>query len=197
MMYALDKIGSRQEAKPDARATCPGCYGDVLAKCGSIVSWHWAHIAADCDPWTEPETPWHRGWKEAVPEPQREVVMGAHRADIVTITGWVVELQSRSLPAGEARQREDFYGHMVWIFNLSEVAYDRFLVRDHDGYATFRWKHPWKSLALLRAPVLLDLWGRTSDQVFALKRIYPDAPCGGWGRVVAKSSIIEWMNDQK
>ncbi|MBL7893856.1 MAG: hypothetical protein JNK50_01090 [Bacteroidia bacterium] len=37
----------------------------MLAKCGTINIWHWAHEAIEnCDDWYEPETQWHRDWKE-------------------------------------------------------------------------------------------------------------------------------------
>jgi competence CoiA-like predicted nuclease len=27
----------------------------MIAKCGRIYIWHWAHDGSDCDPWHEPE----------------------------------------------------------------------------------------------------------------------------------------------
>ena len=63
-MYYADVDGGRKTATPGSRGTCPGCGSEVLAKCGEIKSWHWAHAAdAQCDPWHHGETDWHLAWK--------------------------------------------------------------------------------------------------------------------------------------
>ena len=106
MMYALNAAGERIEADPGGRASCPGCHGDVIAHCGEILVWHWAHRSRlECDPWWEPETAWHRGWKLFVPAAQREVVIGGHRADMVLANGTVCELQASGISAQEIRER--------------------------------------------------------------------------------------------
>ncbi len=52
--------GSNVQPSPSAKGTCPTCGEPVLAKCGWIKTWHWAHVAGgDCDPWSEPIGPWH------------------------------------------------------------------------------------------------------------------------------------------
>jgi competence protein CoiA len=93
MMYA-DTPAGKAEASPGLEGTCPSCGHRCRPKCGQLVTWHWAHHArADCDPWAEPLTEWHLGWQRAVPPERREVVMRPHRADIVTASGGVVEVQ--------------------------------------------------------------------------------------------------------
>lgn len=62
MIYALVN-GQLLSAKPGGRARCPHCGGDMIAHCGTLVSWHWAHVANECDPWYEPESDWHRSKK--------------------------------------------------------------------------------------------------------------------------------------
>ncbi len=60
----------RAPAQTGQRSTCPTCGDALLSKCGALVVPHWAHLArADCDPWAEPESPWHRRWKERFPSP--------------------------------------------------------------------------------------------------------------------------------
>jgi hypothetical protein len=67
-------------------------------------------------------TEWHLGWQRAVPPERREVVMGPHRADIVTATGGVVEIQHSPIPAGVIGEREAFYGdRMLWIFDCTRA----------------------------------------------------------------------------
>ena len=109
------------EAARGLRAICPLCRSVVVAKCGDIVEWHWAHQSGgDCDPWAENETAWHRWWKERAPEDWREVTMGTeqvHRADIRREDGYVIELQHSAISVDEIVERETFYGRMVWLLD--------------------------------------------------------------------------------
>lgn len=92
---------------------------------------HWAHSRDRlCDPWWENETPWHRAWKAEFPEGCREIARTApdgevHRADVITATGIVVEIQNSPISDAERTSREDFYGNMIWIVNGSTFR-DRF-----------------------------------------------------------------------
>lgn len=194
MHVALNSSGRRVEATPTAHGTCPGCAGEVVAKCGGIVSWHWAHVAGqDCDPWAEPMTEWHREWQGEFPLEQQEVVMGPHRADVVTADGDILEFQHSSISPAEIAEREAFYGdRLFWVFDVTD-AYEtgRFELRPPSGSGTrwtFRWKQPRKSIAACRRPVYLDLGGR--GEMLRLARIYPDAPCGGWGKYVPTPQFL-------
>lgn len=117
MLYAKDEKGEDLSPLRRARAICPQCGGEVIAKCGSHKVWHWSHTVLDCDHWTEPESPWHKGWKEIVPRRNQEVTLGAHRADIQLDSGLVIELQNSSISGEEIEERERHYGTMVWLFN--------------------------------------------------------------------------------
>ncbi|MEL6740908.1 MAG: competence protein CoiA family protein, partial [Planctomycetota bacterium] len=84
-----------------ADAFCPLCRTKLVAKIGKleIPRPHWAHRPhADCDPWaTEPESEWHRWWKEIVVPLRRKVVIDRdgerHFADIVGVDDQVIEIQ--------------------------------------------------------------------------------------------------------
>jgi hypothetical protein len=122
MQYAMVD-GSRVEAFPSGKGTCPICEAPAVAKCGERVMHHWAH-ARDrlCDPWWENETPWHRDWKAHFPADCREVAHVAgddevHRADVKTPTGIIVEIQNSPISDTERKSREAFYGNMIWIVN--------------------------------------------------------------------------------
>jgi competence protein CoiA len=97
----------------------------MLAKCGEILVWHWAHSPVRrCDPWWENETDWHRKWKDYFPHHWQEVVHfdengEKHIADIKTHTGLVIELQHSSMNPEELRRREKFYGNMLWVVDGS------------------------------------------------------------------------------
>lgn len=179
MRFAKNLEGARILATRDEQGLCPSCDELLVPKLGPINAQHWSHKGlTDCDPWSEHESPWHLAWKSLVPVAQQEVVMGPHRADLVTNAGLVVELQHSSLHPWEIAKREDFYGigKMVWLWDLTEVQQNMF-IRWRDGYQTFRWLHPRKRIASCRAKTFLDL----GDGVFELKKMYSETPCGGWG----------------
>jgi Competence protein CoiA-like family len=191
MMYA-DTAAGRVEAAKGLQGTCPLCGEPVRPKCGSIVVHHWAHHArADCDPWAEPESEWHRGWKLAVPADRREVVIGPHRADVVTASGGVVELQHSAISPAVIEAREQFYGErMAWIFDTTEAARSGRLSGARTSGQTFRWMNPRKSVASCARQVLLDLGDGT---VLAVDSFSPQAPAGGTGRRVTRESVRAWM----
>jgi competence protein CoiA len=143
----------RNRPTPGARSSCALCDGELVAKCGQIVTWHWAHLAADCDPWSEPETQWHRRWKAYFEErgAQVEVVMGPHRADVVMPSGLIIELQHDYLSTFDIAEREQFYGsHLAWIYRAA------WLERLHWGPKGFWWKHGCKAMTAHRRPLYWD-----------------------------------------
>lgn len=193
MRYALTYGSRRVPAAPGVIAVCPLCGAVLQPKCGSVVSWHWAHRAGDCDRWAEPDSEWHQGWQRRVPGNQTEIVIGEHRADIVSVGGVVVELQHSGLSGDDIRAREDHYGHMIWIFDaIGPYRAGRLDIRRRNGYVTFRWKHPRKSVAQCRRRVYLDL----GNELLYLNRIYTDAPCGGSGQLVDPAALVHWMTDR-
>ncbi len=116
------RVGTeRCEAVPGVSAVCPTCGAAMIAKCGERRHHHWAHRSQrDCDRWWEPETEWHRRWKNEFPREWQEFVQHApngerHIADVKTEHGWVVEFQHSYLPPLEVRAREAFYRRLVWI----------------------------------------------------------------------------------
>jgi competence protein CoiA len=130
MKFALVD-GKRQEAQPDLSAECPDCRAAMTAKCGQLRVWHWAHRGRrDCDPWWEPETPWHRAWKDHFPVDWQERGQTSgngekHRADVKTDSGIVLEFQHSFLHADERQSRENFYPKMVWVVDGTRRKRDR------------------------------------------------------------------------
>ena len=121
MRYALID-GTKREAEPKHLGLCPNCLHPVIAKCGRVKVWHWAHKGRPpCDPWWEAETEWHRTWKDNFPAEWQEVghvdsITGErHIADIKNPYGLVVELQHSKLDRKERESREQFYKEMIWI----------------------------------------------------------------------------------
>jgi len=118
MLYAFVD-GKKNLATPGARAVCSMCDGEVIAKCGKINIWHWAHKTTECDTWAEGESAWHLAWKSMWPEHLVEQTIRKngvlHRADILQEDGTVIELQNSSISVDEIREREAFYDKMMWI----------------------------------------------------------------------------------
>lgn len=149
----------RIKASPGAVGFCPGCGAQLHPKCGEINVWHWAHAGGDCDPWHEGETSWHLNWKALFPPDWQEVVMGPRRADIRT-PRFVIELQHSPISPAEIREREEFYGEMIWIFDVrsarTRIHFPQggFSPRPHGSIV---WLRPRRSIFTCTKPVLLHL----------------------------------------
>ncbi len=195
MLYALNNIKEKIKAIPKSNAICPMCDNKVISKCGQIKIWHWSHESlSECE--GEGETYWHIKWKLLVDKQFCEVKLGNHRADIVTPI-YVIELQNSTISTEEIYEREKHYKNMIWLFNAEEFE-DNFELRKKIMYNretkkifetsnyTFRWKHPRKSLWYITKPLFLDF----GSNIFEVKKIYPNIPCGGWGYLMSKKDFI-------
>jgi competence CoiA-like predicted nuclease len=122
MQFAIDYQNNRiSPTKTGQQAFCPGCMGEVISSCGKIKIWHWRHKVSECDSWYEPESEWHRNWKECFDSNEREVIIKKddvwHRADVYTKKGIVIEFQNSSISPEEIQAREEFYDKMIWVLN--------------------------------------------------------------------------------
>jgi competence protein CoiA len=111
-----------REPEPGLKGFCRNCGELMVAKCGQYKLWHWAHKSKmHCDLWWEPETEWHREWKNRFPKEWHEVVLfdsvtnEKHIADVKTRRGLVIEFQHSPIKPDEMKARERFYDNMVWI----------------------------------------------------------------------------------
>jgi hypothetical protein len=139
MQYALvNQV--RANAQKGLEGVCELCNGKVIAKCGNIVVHHWSHYnRKECDKWWEPETLWHRDWKNKFPEEYREIIfkndstMEIHRADIYTPDGLAIEFQHSSIKKEERASRENFYNNLIWVVDCSRLIndYKRFQKKSH------------------------------------------------------------------
>lgn len=131
LKFGVDAEGQRIGATPGQRAAfCPICDGPVIAKCGELRVWHWAHKdQRTCDAWHESEGPWHREWKSHFPDEWQEVVHRAdsgerHVADVRTARGRIIEFQHSALAQDERRARDVFYPKLVWVVDASRRKSD-------------------------------------------------------------------------
>lgn len=179
----------RLTAFPNGRGSCPSCEADVIAKTGQVVSWHWAHSSSkDCDSWSE-ESEWHLAWKSKFPETWREQVVGNHRADIRSPSGLVVEFQRSPISQCEIRERELFYGRMIWVLCGTDFRKNLCLRcgRKGSSFRSFRWKWPRKSWWNSKKRIIIDLG---DERMLVVKKLYSDTPCGGWGRMICYDEFM-------
>ena len=208
--------GERREAQPGQPATCPVCESAMIAKCGEHRVHHWAHRGVRmCDTWWEPETEWHRSWKNRFPKDWQEVICFAaegekHIADVATASGITLEFQHSHLRREEREARESFYPQLNWIVDGLRRIRDRGAFFALVGQGKIVRSNPLTILlpsaggALLRdwgpsrVPVYFDL-GEASDPSDPLPlgqpvlwHLQPKGPDGGaYITPVTKASFVD------
>lgn len=105
-------------------AVCPICKQPVRARCGEARVKHWAHKSViDCDSWKEPETTWHREWKNLfgdLQEQMHEKDGTRHMADVKTQDGTIVEFRHNAISREGCATREAFFGKtMFWVVDCA------------------------------------------------------------------------------
>ena len=130
---------NRVEAQPELKGLCPCCSKPVIAKCGTKKIWHWAHQSKiNCDNWWEPETKWHRTWKDNYPADWQEISLlnEQHIADVHTVHNLVIEFQHSHIEPQERASRELFYKNMVWVVDGIRLKrdYPRFLKGKNNSF---------------------------------------------------------------
>lgn len=147
---------------PGARSQCVDGCGILIAKCGEINRWHWAH-QGDAICTGEGEGAWHRAWKQWSQNHGAVVEMSDHprRPDIVWPDGHIYECQTDYIDAAELRKREQHYGEsMTWIYRWLPGRFDR-LRNAGDGW--FKWSRPAPSMALHERPIIWHHLDRLYD----------------------------------
>lgn len=97
----------------------------LIAKRGTKKVHHFAHrYAGDRDEWLDPVmTDWHCGYQEVVDPTHVEVRIERdgvlHIADLRNRDDVVIELQHSPIIDEVIREREQFYGNMIWLFDYS------------------------------------------------------------------------------
>ena len=158
MLYGLNN-GVKIGAAPNTHAVCQCCNSELIPKCGNINVWHWAHKSKKhCDDWYEPETQWHKDWKNEFPIDCQEVVFKdeltgeKHIADVCLPTGLVLEFQNSNISSEEIQQREKFYKKMIWVLN-GDKFYQNLIHSDHGN---FLWKQRKKCWLVSKMPIFIS-----------------------------------------
>lgn len=152
MLLAI-KDNQRKRAEPKQKAICPLCKGKVIAKCGEINIWHWAHKSNFiCDSFGEPESKWHLKWKNYFPIEMQEVKFSNHIADIYN-KKIVIELQNSPISTKQIIEREKFYGNnMIWILNGNTFGKNIIFYKQQ-----YKWKWFPKSFSSSRRGIYIDM----------------------------------------
>ena len=195
MLYAIRQdTGEKGRAEPAAQGACPWCSADMIAKCGEIMTWHWAHVPQQaCEYAGKGETEWHLEWKTHFPPERTEVRIkqdGKIRiADALNLDGETVEFQHSSISVQEIRQREEFHGHINWVFDLRHRYHSFFFKKVSFATTSFWWSRPWKSITQSRGSVFLDF----GDEVFQVEQFSTQNSNWGIGRMVDKQAVIDHL----
>lgn len=138
MKFAIVEIEKREALKSGERGLCICCGSETVAHCGNFMVHHWKHKAlVECDTWYEGETEWHRNWKNEFPISFQEVVKNdprtgeKHIADIFHPTRHLtIEFQHSPISLQEITSREDFYGKLIWIVDVTPFKSNVFFHKD-------------------------------------------------------------------
>ncbi len=197
MQFATTDNGIKIKAYPNGRAVCPNCKSTVIAKCGDLNKWHWAHESVfDCDTWTyEPITSWHLKWQGYFREEQREVYIKRgsdyHVGDIVTDTGLVIEIQNSAISVNEIFLRETFYNKMIWVINSKEFKHNLVLKKypyDIGKEIWYRWVHQYPEGSLNKFAITIP-----EDDFY--QQVLPAVKSCNYKSSFDKSNNIEfWYN---
>lgn len=121
----------KTEAEKGFKGVCPNCGAVLIPKCGDYKIHHWSHKGnKNCDAWWEPETEWHRTWKNNYPKDWQEVSAinettgEKHIADVRTPNNLVIEFQHSHIDPEERTSRENFYKNMVWVVDGTRLKND-------------------------------------------------------------------------
>lgn len=155
MQYAMTSSFEKILPSKGLTAVCPQCENEVIAKCGNINVWHWAHkTLLNCKYFERNETEWHRNWKARFPEQCREVRFPAydsegnktaHIADVYSYESeTAIEFQHSRITPNECMQRNEFYtgisecSRLSWIIDISDANYtfekDVYIKRKNEKY---------------------------------------------------------------
>lgn len=118
MLYAKNN-GNKILPEKHLKGHCPDCGDSVIAKCGEVNQWHWAHVVnAECKN-NKPETIWHKEWKLNFPQECVEEKIKNHRADVF-INGVAIEFQASTIARPDIVSRNEVFKNVFWVLNAQD-----------------------------------------------------------------------------
>ena len=104
----------------------------------------------------------------------------------------VIEFQASPISPEEIVEREVYYGRMLWVIR-GEAFAENLSIRARRGFWSFRWKWPRKAWWSAARPVFIDL----GADLFLIKKLYPEVPCGGWGIFVEYDRFVRFYSQRR
>jgi hypothetical protein len=125
-------------------------------------------------------------WKARFPEDYQEVVVGPHRADVKGPAA-VLEVQRSQIAPEMIREREEFYGEMLWMLKGDDFV-ERFSTRYlGNGIYRWEWKSPRQRWASAERRLLIDF-----GEIFEITKIDGrQTPWTGSGRFISGSELYQ------
>jgi competence CoiA-like predicted nuclease len=138
MKFALVDDLKQEALSSGERGVCICCGSETVAHCGKFNVHHWKHkTIQECDTWYEPETEWHRNWKNYFPESFQEVVKydsktgEKHIADIFNpLRALTIEFQHSPISHDEIVSRENFHSKLIWVVDVKPYISNIFFHKD-------------------------------------------------------------------
>lgn len=199
LLYAIiDK--KRKRPNPAEVAQCPYCKADVIAKCGHINTWHWAHKIKSDSCIYKDMSEWHiahqlkaekNGWN-------LEQHIGFRIADCVHGKN-VIELQKSSISDKEIINRNINYDalryNVHWVFDYNEKFNNMIFTEVNDIY---KFKQNWAKKSIIILFNYIDnrnkpIWGNVflnigDDEYIKVEKMYESG--NGYGRLLNFDSMI-------
>jgi hypothetical protein len=177
------------------RAACADCTTPMIAKCGDVKVWHWAHASEQPGCPSAGESEWHLQWKATGLEGTQEIAVGSRRADVLAPGGYAVEFQASSMSGAEVLAREkDWKRKLIWIFDVrQQYANGQIVLRTHpdrkpgDAYRNVTYSYPLERVKVATCRVLLDLDGERL--LYVGKWFDGRRPLQGYGWLVSRDWV--------
>lgn len=140
-------IGTKTAIFPSkgVHATCIDCGEEVVSKCGTIVSHHFAHKSnSNCgSQFHDHKSEWHQAWQHtivpALPGENVEVTIKSDacvkRADMVSHAKYIIEFQHSPLSLPERLEREAHYKNLIWVVHDDRIKSRTW--KHRNGYRVF------------------------------------------------------------
>ncbi len=192
MLIALteNRIRSKVQRKGQ-RGYCSKCGSEVIAKCGTVNTWHWAHKAKKSCDWYSRESEWHREWKSLFPSDKVEVYMNQNRADAIDSTGRVWEFQNSHLGGEEINEREQVYRSLLWIWNVKGqqklVTFNNYI---QSTVYEVGWYKIYNGIIYDKSSKKFTSWGEANNFSVRMKSY-------GWGVDIQSLHFIDFQNSVK
>lgn len=131
MLIAVQNQKRIKAYKGAENCSCPICNQEVVAKCGELMIWHFAHKTNDNNCiFGKGKGNWHYLWQNKFPIDCVEYKKDNHIADIF-IKETAIELQESPISLEEIKERNLSWGdNTIWIVSADKPGFEEQMVND-------------------------------------------------------------------